>query len=246
MEPRATEHIDRDRRDDRAAHRNGLRVRAPNGDVIYSPSRKFAGYGKLSGSNLDDLPRRARRGRRRRSAIRSISRCGKRRSPASRRGSPVGQAARLAHRVLRHGDAVLGETFDIHGGGDRPRCSRTTRTRSRRRCGATGANRSSSYWMHNGFAQHRQREDVEVARQLLHRARGVRETQASGSAALLPAFEPLPRADELFARSAGTGRGGAQSASIPPCAICRTRLHSSRRAASNAFHRSDGGRLQHA
>ena len=56
-----------------------------------------------------------------------------------------------------------------------PTCSsRTTRTRSRR-AKARSASRWRNFWMHNGFVQHRQREDVEVAGQLLHHPRRAEE-----------------------------------------------------------------------
>ena len=48
--------------------------------------------------------------------------------------------------------------------------SRTTRTRSRRAARASDAT-FAKFWMHNGFVNVDEREDVQVARQFLHRAR---------------------------------------------------------------------------
>ena len=92
-----------------------------DGDVNYAV-RKFPGYGKLSGKSLDELragERGGRAGRQEGSAgLRALE--GRQARPS--RPTPLGQspsarAARLAHRVLGHVRATLGETFDIHGGG---------------------------------------------------------------------------------------------------------------------------------
>ena len=61
----------------------------------------------------------------------------------------------------------LGEKFDIHGGGidlvfphHENELAQT--------CCAFHSDRMANVWMHNGFLQIEEREDVEVARQLLH------------------------------------------------------------------------------
>ena len=64
----------------------------------------------------------------------------------------------------------LGETFDIHGGGldlDLPAPRERDRAEPLR---PSAPHAWRTYWMHNGFLTGRRREDVEVARQLLHRA----------------------------------------------------------------------------
>ena len=63
----------------------------------------------------------------------------------------------------------LGQPFDLHGGGEDlifPHHENEI-AQSRGRHGLPLAR----YWLHNGFVTHRQREDVEVARQLLDRRR---------------------------------------------------------------------------
>src|SRR5690606_35597303 len=54
------------------------------------------------------------------------------------------------------------------------------------------------------------REDVEVARQFLYRARSAEEI-SGGSRALFPAVEPVPQPDQLLGREPADGLGGADA-----------------------------------
>ena len=66
--------------------------------------------------------------------------------------------------------ALLGEVFDIHGGGIDLIFPHHENEIAQSRC-AHGTPVMAKIWMHNGFVQVNGAEDVEVARQLLHRAR---------------------------------------------------------------------------
>ena len=70
------------------------------------------------------------------------------------------------------------------------------RTNSRRRCCAFHADRMANVWMHNGFLQVEEREDVEVARQLRHDP-GVAGGLAGRGAASQHAEDALSLADRL-------------------------------------------------
>ena len=59
IEPRATDSIDQMIDMIELLSKKGLAYQGKNGDVFYSV-RKFKGYGKLSGKNLDDLVAGAR------------------------------------------------------------------------------------------------------------------------------------------------------------------------------------------
>lgn len=126
--------------------------RASNGDVNYSV-RKFEGYGKLSGKS--DRPAARRRARRRArwqggpAGLRAVE--VRQTDGAGRR--QVGQrlrqpSPRLAHRVLGMGCSLLGEHFDIHGGGLDLIFPHHERDRAER--GANG-HRFVNVWMHNSF-----------------------------------------------------------------------------------------------
>jgi cysteinyl-tRNA synthetase len=115
--------------------------------------RKFPGYGKLSGKSLDELQAGER------VAVADGKHdpldfvLWKSAKPSEPEGakwdSPFGLGRPGWHiECSAMSCALLGDTFDIHGGG--PTCSfRTTRTRSRR-AKAPPASRWRA-WMHNGF-----------------------------------------------------------------------------------------------
>ncbi|MEQ1518374.1 MAG: cysteine--tRNA ligase, partial [Usitatibacteraceae bacterium] len=116
--PRATHHIDHMLAIIKRLEEKGMAYRADNGDVYYAV-REFAGYGKLSGKNLDDL------------------RAGERVAVVSAKRDPLDfvlwKAAKahepqwpsifgggrpgwhIAGSVMSK--SHLGEVFDIHGGG---------------------------------------------------------------------------------------------------------------------------------
>src|SRR6185437_8178576 len=157
---------------------------APNGDVMYAVA-KFDGYGKMSGKRLAD----------RRAGV----------------GLAVGQwTARLAHRVLRHVGGAARLSFRHPRRRPRPQVSAP---RERDRADLRGHRRPLRRDLDaQRLPQHRQREDVEVAGQLLHGARGARQGGAAPRrAALFHALEPLPGADQLFARAARAGGCGARA-----------------------------------
>ena len=142
----------RDDRADRAPHRGRARVRV-DGDVYFAV-RSFPGYGKLSGRDIDEMETQARVDARRAQArparLRAVEVGQARRAALA---EPVGRGpSRLAHRVL--GDVGDGARPALRHPRrrQRPRSSRTTRTRSRspRR---RPASRSRNYWLHGGMLQ---------------------------------------------------------------------------------------------
>ena len=194
-EPRATRYIGPMLELIETLEKKGLAYRGANGDVYYSV-RDFPGYGKLSRRNLDDL----RAGER--VAVEAAKR-----DPldfvlwkAAKPGEPSWPSAfgagrpGLAHRVLGH---VV------------PRAGRDLRHPRRRLGPAVPAPRERDRAERGrereavrelldalGVPQHGRREDVEVARQRVHGARGAREARSRAgrrAAALLPAARPLPQ-----------------------------------------------------
>ena len=170
-----------------ADRRGATPTSPPTATCIYAV-RRFAGYGRLSGKRLEDL----RAGERvevdeaKRDPLDFV--LWKRPSPASppglRPGARAGPAGTSSARPCP--TALLGTHFDIHGGGTGPEVpaprerDRPVERRHRRRVREpVDAQR---------LRQRRRREDVEVAGQLLHRARRAQEAAPSGSDAL---FRPL-------------------------------------------------------
>jgi cysteinyl-tRNA synthetase len=169
-EPRATEYVPQMLGLIGTLERKGLAYRADNGDVNFAV-RKFPGYGKLSGKSLDEL------------------RAGERVAVLDGKLDPLDFVLWKAAKADELADAqwagpygagrpgwhiecsamscaVLGEHFDIHGG---------------------AAQRLS---------QRRQREDVEVAGQLLHHPRRAGALRRR-DAALLHAAHALPQPLQL-------------------------------------------------
>lgn len=147
----------------------GLAYQAGNGDVNFAV-RKFPGYGKLSGKSLDELNAGER------VAVQDgkhdpldfvLWKSSKPEEPADVKwASPFGEGRPGWHiECSAMGCEMLGESFDIHGGGADLQFP-TTKTKSHRakarpasrlrRCGCTTA---SSMWT---------TKDVQVAGQLLH------------------------------------------------------------------------------
>jgi cysteinyl-tRNA synthetase len=151
-EPRATEYVPQ-MQDiiDRLA-RNRLAYVASDGDVNY-PVRDFPGYGKLSGKSLEDL----------RAGERVEVSSGKR-DPLdfvlwkrSKEGEPFWESAWGRGRPGWHiecsamSEALLGESFDIHGGGQDLQFPHHENEIAQ----SEGANGKPfvRYWMHNGFVR---------------------------------------------------------------------------------------------
>jgi cysteinyl-tRNA synthetase len=152
-EPRATEHVGKMLEIIGTLENKGLAYRASNGDVNYSV-RRFPGYGKLSGKSLDQL----RAGER--VAVDDgkqdpldfvLWKAAKPTEPADAQWpSPFGPGRPGWHiECSAMSCALLGEHFDIHGGGmdlQFPHHENEI-AQSEGASGQTYVN----YWMHNGF-----------------------------------------------------------------------------------------------
>ena len=151
-EPRATEYVPQMQAIIDRLERSRLAYVASDGDVNYSV-RDFAGYGKLSGKSLEDL----------RAGERVEVNSGKR-DPLdfvlwkrSKEGEPFWESAWGRGRPGWHIEcsamsaALLGETFDIHGGGQDLQFPHHENEIAQSE-GATGQP-FVRYWMHNGFVR---------------------------------------------------------------------------------------------
>ena len=153
LEPRATDHIDSMLGMIGRLEAKGLAYRAPDGDVNFAV-RKFPGYGHLSGKSLDEL------------------RAGERVAVQSGKDDPLDFVLWKAAKPDEPEDAkwpsafgpgrpgwhiecsamsceLLGETFDIHGGGmdlEFPHHENEIA----QSVGANGPG-FAKYWLHNGF-----------------------------------------------------------------------------------------------
>jgi cysteinyl-tRNA synthetase len=149
--PRATEHIDGMIRLITALLEKGLAY-PMNGDVYYSVER-FPGYGKLSGRKLEDMLAGAR-----------IDVNDHKRNPfdfalwkASKEGEPWWESPWGRGRPGWHlecsvmSQRYLGETFDIHGGGEDLIFPHHENEIAQSE-GATGKT-LARYWVHNGFVR---------------------------------------------------------------------------------------------
>ncbi|MBY0438923.1 MAG: cysteine--tRNA ligase [Burkholderiales bacterium] len=151
-EPRATEYVPQMQEIIGRLERGRLAYVASDGDVNYSV-RDFPGYGKLSGKSLEDL----------RAGERVEVNSGKR-DPLdfvlwkrSKEGEPFWESAWGRGRPGWHIEcsamsaALLGETFDIHGGGQDLQFPHHENEIAQ----SEGANGKPfvRYWMHNGFVR---------------------------------------------------------------------------------------------
>ena len=196
-EPRATEYVRGMVGMIADSGRQGSRISRAERRRVLRGASLSAGYGKLSGKSLDDLRAGAR-----------VEIDESKQDPldfvlwkAAKPGEPavgfaVGQGpARLAHRVfrdergiarraLRHPRRRSGPAVPAPRERDRP---------VRRRARSSVRELLDAQRLRAGG----QREDVEVARQLLHRARDPREVRSRGGA-LLHSARPLPQPAQLF------------------------------------------------
>ena len=153
--PRATQYVPQMLKIISALEKNQLAYHASDGDVNYAV-RDFAGYGKLSGKSLDDL----RAGER--VDVNSTKRdpldfvlwkSAKPTEPAeSKWDSPWGVGRPGWHiECSAMASDLLGETFDIHGGGQDLQFPHHENeiAQSEGASGKTFAN----LWMHNGFVR---------------------------------------------------------------------------------------------
>ena len=141
----------RDADDDRPAHRQRLRLPGDERRCDVRRAQVRAVRQALRQETRRPARRRARGSGRAPSAIRSISCCGSRRSPASPRGrhpgATAGPAGTSSARPCRTKE--LGEHFDIHGGGLDLKFPHHENEIAQT-CGATGG-KFAEIWMHNGF-----------------------------------------------------------------------------------------------
>jgi cysteinyl-tRNA synthetase len=155
FEPRATDYVPQMLRLIGDLEKKGLAYRAGNGDVNYAV-RKFAGYGKLSGKSLDEL------------------RAGERVQVQDGKDDPLDFVLWKSAKPSEPADAkwdsefgpgrpgwhiecsamsceMLGETFDIHGGGADLQFPHHENEIAQSE-GATGKP-LARFWMHNGFVR---------------------------------------------------------------------------------------------
>ena len=158
-EPRATQFVPQMLRIIGSLEKNGLAYQAPGGDVNYAV-RKFPGYGKLSGKSLDEL------------------RAGERVEVDAGKADPLDfvlwKSAKESEPEEVKWDSqwgrgrpgwhiecsamscsLLGETFDIHGGGEDLQFPHHENEIAQSE-GAMGLNSGKKFvntWMHNGFVR---------------------------------------------------------------------------------------------
>ena len=151
VEPRATEHVPAMVEMIEGLIQKGFAY-ASAGDVYFAV-RKFADYGKLSRKNLDDLEAGAR-----------VEVNEQKRDPldfalwkAAKPGEPVWDSPwgkgrpgwHIECSVMSH--HILGETFDIHGGGEDLIFPHHENELAQSRAYSDGA--SARYWLHNGLVR---------------------------------------------------------------------------------------------
>ncbi|KVP24309.1 cysteine--tRNA ligase [Burkholderia multivorans] len=155
IEPRATQFIPQMLGMIERLEANGYAYQATDGDVNYSV-RKFANYGKLSGKSLDDL----RAGER-------VAANDAKEDPLdfvlwkrAKADDPEGASCESKYGMGRPGwhiecsamgCTLLGEHFDIHGGGQDLQFPHHENEIAQSE-GATGQT-FVNYWLHNGFVQ---------------------------------------------------------------------------------------------
>jgi cysteinyl-tRNA synthetase len=152
FEPRATQYVPGMIAMIDALMKNGLAYVSGSGDVCYSV-RDFLGYGKLSGKSLDDL----RAGER-------VEVVDGKRDPldfvlwkSAKPGEPAWESPWGKGRPGWHiecsvmSDALLGEHFDIHGGGQDLQFPHHENEIAQSE-GCHG-HQHVNYWMHNGFVR---------------------------------------------------------------------------------------------
>jgi cysteinyl-tRNA synthetase len=151
-EPRATQYVPQMLSMIGRLQQNGLAYQAPDGDVNYAV-RRFPGYGKLSGKSLDDL----RAGERvevdaaKQDPLDFV--LWKRSKPEEPKWpSPWGEGRPGWHiECSAMGCTLLGEHFDIHGGGQDLQFPHHENEIAQ----SEGANGGTfvNVWMHNGFVR---------------------------------------------------------------------------------------------
>jgi cysteinyl-tRNA synthetase len=159
-EPRATQYVPQMLSLIQTLENKGIAYKTPEGDVNFSV-RKFPGYGKLSGKSLDEL----RAGER-------VAVLGSKQDPldfvlwkAAKESEPFDAKWDSAYGVGRPGwhiecsamsCALLGEHFDIHGGGADLQFphheNEIAQSEAALQTNTSMASKPmANYWMHNGF-----------------------------------------------------------------------------------------------
>ena len=208
IEPRATQYVPQHRDMIEHADRSAaMPMSAANGDVLYSvaklPGLRQA-FRQAARRSARRRARRSRRGQARSAGFRAVEACQAGRArPGNRPGAP-GRPG-LAHRVLGHVHGAAGRRISTSTAAAWTSSFRTTRTRSRSRCGATGEP-FANYWMHNGFVNVDNEKMSKSLGNFFTRARCAAAPAASGGAALFHAVQPLPRAHQLLAGKPAAGR----------------------------------------
>ncbi len=158
FEPRATGYIDDMHAMIAKLELHGLAYKARDGDVNFSV-RRFPGYGKLSGKSLDDL----RAGERvevddaKQDPLDFVLwKCAKHGEPFW--PSPWGDGRPGWHiECSAMGTRLLGERFDIHGGGMDLQFphheNEIAQSEGAMEAAPGGEKRFVNYWMHNGFVR---------------------------------------------------------------------------------------------
>ncbi len=152
-DPRATDYVSQMLGIVDLLEQKGLAYRAPSGDVNYAV-RKFVGYGKLSGKNVDELE-----------AGQRVAVLDEKQDPldfvlwkSAKTTEPDDAKWPSAYGMGRPGwaiecsamsEALLGKTFDIHGGGTDLQFPHHENEIAQSE-GANGVP-LASVWMHNGF-----------------------------------------------------------------------------------------------
>ena len=151
-EPRATQYVPQMLQMIGRLEANGLAYLAGDGDVNF-PVRKFPGYGKLSGKRLDDLRagERVEVGAAKRDPLDFV--LWKHSKPDEPNWpSPWGEGRPgWAIECSAMGCSLLGESFDIHGGGQDLQFPHHENEIAQSE-GASGKP-FVKYWLHNGFVQ---------------------------------------------------------------------------------------------
>jgi cysteinyl-tRNA synthetase len=154
FEPRATEHVAGMLELIGTLEARGLAYRAPDGDVNFAV-RKFPGYGKLSGKSLDQLragERVAVLGGKQDPLDFVLWKAAKDSEPDDAKwDSPFGRGRPGWHiECSAMCKALLGEHFDIHGGGMDLAFPHHENEIAQSE-GASGVGRFANVWMHNGL-----------------------------------------------------------------------------------------------
>jgi len=152
FEPRATAYVDDMQSMISTLQQKGLAYQAADGDVNYSV-RRFPGYGKLSGKSLDDLRagERVEVGSAKQDPLDFVL------WKRAKDGEPFWKSPWGDGRPGWHiecsamGTKLLGERFDIHGGGQDLQFPHHENEIAQSE-GATGGI-FVNYWMHNGFVR---------------------------------------------------------------------------------------------